>query len=213
MIITPHYIRKLIRENKTTLPDGRILLIEEFYIGEPTNSSVSITKRTQPGSNVLVGKLQEAEALNHNNRIYPKDLLKREISKYMKLVRERKALGVLDHPDHTTVNLKEVSHLISELWWEGNAVFGKVELLPGTPCGDILISLSNKNIPIGMSSRGVGTIEERHGKVYVTDYQLICWDAVSDPSTHNAYVSKQGLNESVIYDNSRKSFIQNILGQ
>lgn len=145
------------------------------------------------GALVIAGKVSEAEVVNHNNRIYPKEILAREISKYQSLIRQRRSYGELDHPDRPIIEWKYVSHLFTDIWWEGNKVFAKIEILNDDRCpsGQILALLHDRNIPIGMSSRGMGSVEKIRSKNYVSeDYQLICWDSVTDPSTPNAFADK-----------------------
>ena len=102
------------------------------------------------GGMILTGKLQEAEKENGNRRVYPIDVLRREMKNYDKLVRERRALGELDHPDDSVINLKNASHLITEVWWDGNSVNGKVQVL-NTPSGKILQQLVNDGVKLGIS--------------------------------------------------------------
>ena len=105
------------------------------------------------------GILATAEVKNGNGRYYSKELWDREIGKYMELVRERRACGELDHPDSQIINLKNVSHVITDMWWDGDKVIGKIEILP-TPSGNILTSLFQSNIPVGVSSRGMGSLRQ-----------------------------------------------------
>jgi hypothetical protein len=146
---------------------------------------------------VLVqGVLQRADAQNQNGRVYPKEILEREVKKYQQLIKERRALGELDHPDSSVINLKNVSHNIVECYWDGNDLIGKVEILP-TPSGNILIALLKSDIRLGISSRGMGSVENiGEGKVKVgEDFELLGWDFVSNPSTQGAFM--ETLNESV----------------
>lgn len=146
---------------------------------------------------VLVkGVLQRADAQNQNGRIYPKEILAREVKKYQQLIKERRALGELDHPDSSVINLKNVSHNIRECMWEGDDVVGVVEILP-TPSGNILKELLKSGIRLGISSRGMGSVEQiGEGKVRVgEDFELLGWDFVSNPSTQGAFM--ETLNESV----------------
>ena len=147
------------------------------------------------GGMILTGKLQEAEVQNGNGRVYPQKVLRREMQNYDKLVRERRALGELDHPDDSVINLKNASHLVTEVWWDGNSVMGKVKVLD-TPSGKVLRSLVDSGVSLGISSRGLGSVSEgANGTVTVQeDFQLICFDFVSEPSTPGAYM---GLQEGV----------------
>lgn len=140
------------------------------------------------GKIVLKGILQKADTLNQNGRVYPRQILEREVRNYQKLIRERRALGECDHPETSVVELKNVSHVITEAWFEGNVVMGKVELLD-TPSGKILQNLVEAGITLGISSRGVGSTRREGDKQIVQDdFQLICWDVVSEPSTPNAFL-------------------------
>ena len=137
----------------------------------------------------LKGKLQEAEQKNGNGRVYPREILEREVKKYADgPVKTRTALGELDHPEASVVNLANTSHVITEVWWEGNDLMGKLQLLP-TPAGNIAKALVMSNIPLGISSRGMGSVKQLGETVEVQDdFELLCWDLVSVPSTPNAYM-------------------------
>jgi hypothetical protein len=151
----------------------------------------------QSNGTVLVkGVLQRAGAENQNGRVYPMEILKREVNKYQQLIKERRALGELDHPDSSVINLKNVSHNIKEIWWEGNDLCGAVEILP-TPSGNILKELLRAGILLGISSRGMGSTKPMSGnKVEVQeDFELVGWDFVSNPSTHGAFMKP--MNESL----------------
>ena len=148
-------------------------------------------KYIQEGGMILSGKLQEGDLENGNKRIYPFNILKREIDNYKKSVIEKRAMGELDHPESSVVNLKNVSHMVLDVWTEGKAVMGKLKVLD-TPSGKILRSLVDSGAQLGISSRGLGSVKEKSGKTYVEeDFQLICFDIVSDPSTPGAYMKLQ----------------------
>lgn len=149
------------------------------------------------GRTLVKGVLQRSGAENQNGRVYPRNVLEREIKKYQILVNERRALGELDHPDSSVINLKNVSHNIREIHWEGDDVVGTVEILP-TPSGNILKELLRAGILLGISSRGMGSVTNiGEGKVKVEpDFELIGWDFVSNPSTHGAFMTP--MNESVV---------------
>jgi hypothetical protein len=148
------------------------------------------------GRTLVKGILQRAGAENQNGRVYPMEILQREAKKYETLIKERRALGELDHPDSSVINLKNVSHNIKEIHWEGNDLCGTVEILP-TPSGNILKELLRAGILLGISSRGMGSVSPMgEGKVKVgEDFELIGWDFVSNPSTHGAFMTP--LQESV----------------
>jgi len=141
----------------------------------------------------MKGILQRAETLNQNGRIYPKRILEKELKNYQKLIRDRRALGALDHTDSSIIELKTVSHLVTEAWMDGDVIYGKVEILP-TEHGNTLRNLIEANVTVGISSRGVGSTEpDANGYQVVQDnFQLICWDFVSEPSTPGAFMMKEG---------------------
>jgi len=141
---------------------------------------------------VLKGLMQKAGALNANKRIYPKEVLAREVNNYMKVVRDNRAVGELDHPNESVVELKNVSHIVKDLWWENDDLHGSLEVL-NTPNGKILQSLLESQVTIGVSSRGVGSLKKKgENNVVEDDFVLICWDIVSEPSTDGAYLMKEG---------------------
>jgi len=146
-------------------------------------------KGAKAGLTTLVGKLQEAEQKNGNGRVYPREVLEREVQKYVDgPVKTRTALGELDHPEASVVNLANTSHVITEVWWKGNDLMGKLELLP-TPSGNIAKALILSGIPLGISSRGMGSVKQLGETVEVQDdFELLCWDLVSVPSTPQAYM-------------------------
>ena len=141
---------------------------------------------------MMKGILQKAETLNQNGRVYPKIILEREIRNYQKFIKENRALGELDHPDSSVVELKNSSHIIREAHIEGNIVYGTVEIL-NTPSGKILQSLVESGVTLGISSRGVGSTKTQGNmQIVQDDFQLICWDFVSEPSTPGAFMMKEG---------------------
>ena len=141
---------------------------------------------------MMKGILQKAETLNQNGRVYPKAILEREIRNYQKFIKENRALGELDHPDSSVVELKNASHNVKEAYMEGNIVYGTVEIL-NTPSGKILQSLVESGVTLGISSRGVGSTKSQGDmQIVQDDFQLICWDFVSEPSTPGAFMMKEG---------------------
>ena len=150
----------------------------------------------ESGRTLVKGILQRAGAENQNGRVYPLPILQREAKKYEQLIKERRALGELDHPDSSVINLKNVSHNVKEIHWDGDDLVGTVEILP-TPSGNILKELLRAGILLGISSRGMGSVTPMgEGKVKVgEDFELIGWDFVSNPSTHGAFMAP--VNESV----------------
>lgn len=140
---------------------------------------------------IMKGILQKSETVNQNGRIYPKNILEREIRNYQKFIKENRALGELDHPDSSVVELKNSSHIVREAYMDGNIVYGTVEIL-NTPSGKILQSLVESGVTLGISSRGVGsTVNKGEYQLVQDDFQLICWDFVSEPSTPGAFMMKE----------------------
>ena len=152
------------------------------------------------GKVLVQGIIQRANALNQNKRVYPKAILMREVQKYMELVNERRSLGELDHPESSVINLANVSHLITELHWEGDDLVGTVEVL-STPTGNILKELFRAGVRVGISSRGLGSVDEiGDGAVEVQeDFEILCWDMVSNPSTQGSFMAP--VTEGVITEN------------
>ena len=150
------------------------------------------------GGMILSGICQRANTLNGNGRMYNEQILRREVKNYQKLIDENRALGELDHPDSSVVTLEKVSHKVTKLWMEGDDVYGKLQVLP-TPAGNILRSLVESGVQVGISSRGLGSVREQNGQTIVEDdFQLICFDMVSEPSTPGAFMMrehKEPLNE------------------
>ena len=153
------------------------------------------------GKLVVKGVLQRAESKNQNGRVYPREVLLKEVGKYLEnQVTERRALGELDHPESSVVNLNNASHNVIEMHWDGDDLLGTVEVL-STPAGNILKELFKSGIKLGISSRGLGSVEpvnEKEGEDTVEvqpDFELIAFDFVSNPSTHGAFM--RPVNESV----------------
>ncbi len=153
-----------------------------------------------PGGFVVEGVLQRAGAKNQNGRIYPKNILHRECQRYQReYIDQHRALGELDHPESSVVNLNNVSHNILKIWWSGDDLHGTVQVLD-TPSGKILKELFRAGITLGISSRGLGSVKELRNESAVEvqeDFELICWDFVSNPSTHGAFMRPTSMNESV----------------
>ncbi len=164
------------------------------FLKEYTEFEYEVLKEEKaPGTGNLIvkGIIQRADTLNQNGRVYPKDILFKEIENYKKVVLERRATGELDHADDPVVNLKNVSHLITDIWTDGGVVYGKIEILP-TPMGNIAKSLIESNVKIGISSRALGSVRSRgDADVVQDDLHLICWDLVSEPSTPGAFMMKE----------------------
>jgi len=166
-------------------------VISEFYAFQADSKLIKeAEERNQPI--IMKGILQKANTENRNGRVYPLDILKREAKKYEEAVKERRATGELDHPDSAVVSLSNVSHMVTEMWWEGDTLMGKVQLLE-TPSGEILKGLLKSGVMLGISSRGVGSVKNKNGlDVVQEDFELIAFDFVSSPSTPGAYLFKEG---------------------
>ena len=172
----------------------QVLIETQFFTAKP----LKLVEGTVPTSNPLVeGILATCEVKNGNGRYYSRDLWEREMDKYMENVNANRALGELDHPDSSIINLKNVSHNIKKIWWDGDNVMGAIELLP-TPSGNILRALFENKIPVGVSSRGMGSLKQMGDLMEVQDdFELLCWDFVSTPSNPGSYMKEKGMmNES-----------------
>jgi hypothetical protein len=168
-------------------------LLREWIALDYSTDLIKESREKNGGKLMLQGIIQKADQKNQNQRVYPMDILKREIENYQKAVRENRAVGELDHPESSSVSLERVSHIIREMRWEGNNVVGRVEILP-TPRGKILETLLESGVRIGISSRGVGSTEKTNEGIDMVqpDYQIICFDIVSEPSTPGAYLYSEG---------------------
>lgn len=172
-------------------------LLQEWTPLTVTPDLIKEIRAQNNGRIVLKGILQRADALNQNGRIYPKPILEREVRNYQKFVRERRAMGEADHPDQSVIEIKNVSHIVTEISMdEEGVVKGKVEILD-TPAGKIVQNLLDAGITLGISSRGVGSTRSDGDRTIVQeDFQLICFDIVSEPSTPLAFLYKEGLTRS-----------------
>jgi len=167
-------------------------LLNSYEIFDYTPEMIKESREKNNGKVLMKGILQKADTLNQNGRIYPQHILEREVRNYQKFIVENRALGELDHPDSSVVNLKNVSHVVREAYLEGGTVYGVVELLD-TPSGKILQSLVESGVKLGISSRGVGSTKKQGDyQVVQDDFQLICWDYVSEPSTPGAFMMAEG---------------------
>ena len=172
----------------------QVLIETQYFTAKP----LKLVEGTVPTSNPLVeGILATCEVKNGNGRYYSRELWEREMDKYMENVNANRALGELDHPDSSIINLKNVSHNIKKIWWDGDNVMGAIELLP-TPSGNILRALFENKIPVGVSSRGMGSLKQMGDLMEVQDdFELLCWDFVSTPSNPGSYMKEKGMmNES-----------------
>jgi len=156
--------------------------------------------KSRPGVFEVEGVMQRASAENQNGRIYRKEILQREAKKYMdEFVKRGNAFGELDHPESPVVSLKNASHIVKDLYWKGDDLMGKVELL-NTPAGNIVKEIIKAGHTIGISSRGTGSVQQTNeGTLEVQpDFELVCWDFVSNPSTHGAFMNPVSLSEGKV---------------
>jgi len=165
-------------------------------------SPIKLTENKNPlnGNPIVEGPLATPEVKNGNGRYYSEQLWKREIEKYMNVVKENRATGELDHPDSSIINLKNVCHIIRDIWWDGRNIMGKIEILP-TASGNILKALIDNGVMVGVSSRGMGSLKQVGEVMEVQDdFELLCWDFVSTPSNPGSYMHlvNEGLNNQII---------------
>jgi len=175
-------------------------LLVDYLPFEVEPDQINESMKENNGKLVVRGVLQRAESKNQNGRVYPKDILVREAKKYTdEFINERRAMGELDHPESSVVNLQNVSHNVKKMHFEGDNLMGEVEVL-GTPSGNILKELFKSGIKLGISSRGMGSVETvnengKEAQEVQPDFELIAFDFVSNPSTHGAFMYP--VNESV----------------
>ena len=182
-------------------------LITEWSAWEYDKDKTLTEAASNGGRYIMRGILQKANTLNQNGRVYPMDILEREVRNYQKFIAENRALGELDHPDSSVVELKNASHIVREAYMQGDICYGSVEILD-TPSGKILKSLVDSGVTLGISSRGVGsTRKEGDYQVVQDDFHLICWDFVTEPSTPGAFMMKEGkeINENDLNRHFTKS--------
>lgn len=167
-------------------------IISEFYEFKCPKELIAESEKTGKPL-IMTGILQKADQLNRNGRVYPEHILRREVDKYMELVENHTAGGELDHPDSAVVSLANVSHRVTEMWWEGKDLYGKVLIAEETPAGQILKGLLKAGFMLGISSRGVGSVKNKGDQDIVQeDFELIAFDFVSSPSTPGAYLFREG---------------------
>ena len=199
--------------------------IDGYFQGYSKLNESTTSDRGYP---TTVGVLQRKNAQNKNGRRYPGPILEKCVNEYLPLIKERRALGELDHPDTSVVELKNVSHNIVEANWQGDDLIGTIEIIcdrpdgrKGTPSGNILKALLDYGAKIGISSRGMGSVSEQIDEagnpslIVQDDFELVCWDFVSNPSTHGAWqpLQKEGvLAEGVQLTENKYSKIESILG-
>ena len=186
-------------------------LLIETHVFKPKGVTIN-ESRSKRGLPLVEGILATAEVKNGNGRYYSKELWDREIDKYRVLVDENRAMGELDHPESSVINLQNVSHNISEMWWDGDNVMGKIEILP-TPNGNILKALVESGITVGVSSRGMGSLEQKGELMEVQDdFELLCWDFVSTPSNPDSFMHLVRENNEFKSQDKYKN-VNNILGE
>jgi hypothetical protein len=192
--------------------DNRQLLITCISFEPVKDNLFEETSRDPMRKLVVKGILQRAGIKNQNGRVYPKEILVRESRKYEEnFIKERRAIGELDHPESSVVNLQNVSHNVVEMHWEGDDLVGTVEVLP-TPNGNILRELFRSNIRLGISSRGLGTIKKgvnEDADFVQDDFELIAFDFVSNPSTRGAFMFPSGALSEGVNSNVAKNPINN----
>jgi len=170
----------------------------ETQLFKPTKGLLSEGKMSERGNPLVHGILATCEVENGNGRFYSEELWRREIDKYMDLVKENRACGELDHPESQVVNLKNVSHNIKDINWDGKNIMGTIEILP-TPSGNILKALIDNGITVGVSSRGMGSLEQKGDIMEVQDdFELLCWDFVSTPSNPGSFMTLKEGKENII---------------
>ena len=188
------------------------LLIETHTIKvSPSQLTENVNKEN--GNLMVEGILATAEVKNGNGRYYKKELWDREMEKYDQIIKERRSMGELDHPESTVINLKNVSHIVTDYNWDGDQLMGRIEILP-TPSGNILKELIKNGITVGVSSRGMGSLEQNGSVMEVQDdFELLCWDFVSTPSNPGSFMSvlKEG-QQTVTYDYTKvNNIVRDIL--
>ena len=202
---------------------GKGILIERDagFINPKDNTEIKLNESNNPNKPfieeplVLTAVLQKCGVENRNGRIYPSEILKKEVQNYQELINQNRAIGEAEHPESSVINTDRVSHNILETWWDGKTLMGKVEILmsPGfvktgiISCkGDMIANLLRKGIMIGVSSRGVGTLNQERGKNIVQDdFELICWDIVTSPSTPGSWMFKNEEEARPFVENEEKT--------
>ena len=170
---------------------------------------------------VVYAVMQKYGVENRNGRIYPENILRKEAENYLKLIKEKRVMGEADHPDSSIVAISRISHNVTELWWEGNVLMGKLEIImsPGfvnqgiISCeGDQVANLLRKGLKIGVSSRGVGSLKKENGKNIVQDdFELICWDVVTSPSTPGSWIYNEEPSKEQQMSESKDNKDKNLL--
>lgn len=196
------------------MSDRQKMVLTEWYELQLEPAVIEEAKASPEKPLILKDRvLQRSETKNYNGRVYPREILMREVNKYNELVKERRALGELDHPDSPVVELKNACLLVTEIRMEGDEVRGTVEIL-NTPPGNILKNLALQGVRLGVSSRGVGSLKEDvDGAIVQDDFELIAFDAVSSPSTPGAYLVTEGKLNKVDKYNDLRNVLYDINGE
>lgn len=202
--------------------DKKLIIDNDGYISMSEGSNKKLMEAVDLSSDnwhipypfIVDSVFQKYGIKNANGRIYPENILKREVEKYQQKINEHRALGECNHPSETSIDLGRVSHNIIELHWEGRTLVGKMELnvtkgfvTQGicSSLGDTVANLLINGYKIGVSSRGVGSVENRMGAMVVgNDFELICFDIVADPSTPNAYIFNKEEEKEQYVENKQK---------
>ena len=190
-------------------------LLVDYITFDISPEMINESMERNNGRLLVKGVLQRADAKNQNGRVYPRNILMREAKKYNDInIKERRALGELDHPDSSVVNLNNVSHNITEMHWDGNDLVGTVEVL-STPSGNILRELFKCGIKLGISSRGLGSVKQLgEGEVQVQDdFELIAFDFVSNPSTHGAFLKpmNESVNKGIVHSDAKYAKVNRLI--
>jgi len=171
-------------------------LLREYLALECGKNVIEEAKKARVDNTPVILKaiLQRADALNQNGRKYPREILEREVSNYKSAIAEGRSGGQLDHPESSIVELQQVSHTIKDIWWDGDDVVGTVEIHPALPLGPKALGLLEAGMRVGISSRGVGeTMRDEDGNDVVDEsFMLVAFDLVSEPSTHEAWLMREG---------------------
>lgn len=196
----------LLKERYDFCEDG-ICNVQSQFLTEAEKVDIQ-----QNGAVYLTGVAQRADAKNGNQRVYPFHTLQREVQNYKKIITENRAYGELDHPDETVVNLRNASHRVVDIWWEGKDVYVKLKVHTNTDTGRNLAGHIKDGGAIGLSSRGLGSVHDVGGTLLVEDdFQLICFDVVSEPSTGGAFMHLMEAKKPLIEAYQREVFTKSVM--
>jgi len=218
---------EIIKKNEIN-KKGILIEYDAGYISPKDNKSfvnevnnLSEGKQIVSDPLIVYAVMQKYGVENKNERIYPEALLRREAENYLKLVKEKRAMGEADHPESSIIAVSRISHNVIDLWWEGNVLMGKLQIImsPGfvnqgiISCeGDRVANYIRQGLKIGVSSRGVGSLEKENGKNIVQDdYELICWDIVTSPSTPGSWIYNEEPSKEQQMSESNKKSEDNLL--